>query len=67
MARERQRIATEENRGAMSKEEEGELKKVVTKGHWNLAKDKAAIHSGMEKVQKLWMPDYLKHLTNMTD
>ena len=32
-------------------EDETELKKVVTKGHWNLAKDKAAIHSGMEKVQ----------------
>ena len=24
---------------------------MVTKGHWNLAKDKATIHSGMEKVQ----------------
>ena len=27
----------------MSKDDEQELKKVVTKGHWNLAKDKAAI------------------------
>ena len=42
---------TETTRGALSMEDETELKKVVTKGHWNLAKDKAAIHSGMEKVQ----------------
>tara|TARA_B110001452_G_scaffold245844_1_gene230763 strand:- start:251 stop:1990 length:1740 start_codon:yes stop_codon:yes gene_type:complete len=51
LARERQRLAGEETRGQMSKDDEQELKKVVTKGHWNLAKDKAAIHSGMEKVQ----------------
>ena len=51
LARERQRLAAEETRGQMSKDDEQELKKVVTKGHWNLAKDKAAIHSGMEKVQ----------------
>ena len=51
LARERQRLAGEETRGQMSKDGEQELKKVVTKGHWNLAKDKAAIHSGMEKVQ----------------
>ena len=40
-----------EKRGEMTKEEEAELKKSVTKGHWNLAKDKASIHAGMEKVQ----------------
>ena len=32
-------------------EDEAELKKVVTKGHWKLAGDKATIHAGMEKVQ----------------
>merc|ERR1719446_1427297 len=37
-------------RGEMSMEDEQELKKRVTKGHWGLAKDKAAIHAGMEKV-----------------
>lgn len=32
-------------------DDEKELKKLVTKGHWGLAKDKASIHAGMEKVQ----------------
>ena len=51
LSRERQRANDTETRGALSMDDEAELKKVVTKGHWNLAKDKAAIHSGMEKVQ----------------
>lgn len=51
LSRERQRASSEETRGQLTMEDEAELKKVVTKGHWNLAKDKAAIHSGMEKVQ----------------
>merc|ERR1719446_1884929 len=38
-------------RGEMSMEDEVQLKKHVVKGHWGLAKDKAAIHAGMEKVQ----------------
>jgi len=38
-------------RGEMSMEDEVHLKKVVVKGHWGLAKDKASIHAGMEKVQ----------------
>jgi hypothetical protein len=38
-------------RGEMSMEDEAHLKKSVVKGHWGLAKDKASIHSGMEKVQ----------------
>lgn len=32
-------------------EDEHKLKKNVVKGHWSLAKDKASIHAGMEKVQ----------------
>ena len=52
LSRERLRTKDAEiTRGSLSMEDETELKKVVTKGHWNLAKDKAAIHSGMEKVQ----------------
>lgn len=35
----------------MSIEDEQHLKKSVVKGHWGLAKDKASIHAGMEKVQ----------------
>jgi chromosome segregation ATPase len=38
-------------RGEMSIEDETVLKKSVVKGHWGLAKDKASIHAGMEKVQ----------------
>ena len=51
LARERQRMLENEKRGEMTKEDEAELKKVVTKGHWKLAGDKATIHAGMEKVQ----------------
>jgi len=51
LARERQRLLTLEQRGEMSVEDERDLKKLVTKGHWGLAKDKASIHVGMEKVQ----------------
>jgi hypothetical protein len=51
LARERQRLLATEQRGDMSMEDEANLKKVVTKGHWNLAKDKATIQAGMEKVQ----------------
>merc|ERR1719240_1478614 len=50
LARARQRLLTLEARGEMSVEEERDLKKLVTKGHWGLAKDKASIHAGMEKV-----------------
>merc|ERR1719261_1939220 len=32
-------------------EDEAVLQKNVVKGRWGLAKDKASIHSGMEKVQ----------------
>ena len=38
-------------RGEMSMEDEAHLKRSVVKGHWGLAKDKASIHAGMEKVQ----------------
>merc|ERR1719171_2199246 len=38
-------------RGDMSMEDEAHLKRSVVKGHWGLAKDKASIHAGMEKVQ----------------
>jgi len=51
LARERQRLLQLEQRGEMSVEDERDLKKLVTKGHWGLAKDKASIHVGMEKVQ----------------
>jgi len=51
LARERQKLLASEQRGDMSMEDEAALKKTVTKGHWGLAKDKAQIHSGMEKVQ----------------
>lgn len=51
LARERQRLLQLEQRGEMSVEDEKELKKMVTKGHWGLAKDKASIHMGLEKVQ----------------
>merc|ERR1719446_645220 len=51
LARERQRLLSLEQRGEMSVEDARDLKKLVTKGHWGLAKDKAAIHAGMEKVQ----------------
>merc|ERR1719453_1585111 len=51
LARERQKMMDGGQRGEMSIEDEQELKKRVTKGHWGLAKDKASIHAGMEKVQ----------------
>ncbi|KAL1524689.1 hypothetical protein AB1Y20_019575 [Prymnesium parvum] len=51
LTRERQRLLQLEQRGEMSFEDEQQLKKLVTKGHWGLAKDKASIHAGMEKVQ----------------
>jgi hypothetical protein len=35
----------------MTMEDEQTLKKHVVKGHWSLAKDKASIHAGMERVQ----------------
>jgi len=51
LARERQKMMDAGQRGEMSMEDEVHLKKVVVKGHWGLAKDKASIHAGMEKVQ----------------
>ena len=51
LARERQKMMDVGQRGEMSMEDEQKLKKSVVKGHWGLAKDKASIHAGMEKVQ----------------
>merc|ERR1719453_764882 len=51
LARERQKMLEIGQRGEMSIEDEQNLKKHVVKGHWSLAKDKASIHAGMEKVQ----------------
>ena len=51
LARERQKMMDGAQRGEMSMEDEVKLKKTVIKGHWGLAKDKASIHAGMEKVQ----------------
>jgi len=51
LARERQKMMEIGQRGEMSMEDEQALKKHVVKGHWGLAKDKASIHAGMEKVQ----------------
>ena len=51
LARERQKMLDTGQRGEMSIEDEAHLKKSVVKGHWSLAKDKASIHAGMEKVQ----------------
>jgi len=51
LARERQKMLEIGQRGEMSIEDEQTLKKHVVKGHWSLAKDKASIHAGMEKVQ----------------
>jgi len=51
LTRERQKMMDGAQRGEMSMEDEVQLKKHVVKGHWGLAKDKASIHAGMEKVQ----------------
>ena len=51
LSRERQKMMEIGQRGEMSIEDEQQLKKHVVKGHWGLAKDKASIHAGMEKVQ----------------
>jgi len=51
LARERQKMMEIGQRGDMSMEDEQNLKKNVVKGHWGLAKDKASIHAGMERVQ----------------
>ena len=51
LARERAKMMEMGQRGEMSIEDEKELKRSVVKGHWSLAKDKASIHAGMEKVQ----------------
>merc|ERR1719478_1438760 len=51
LSRERQKMLEIGQRGDMTMEDEQVLKKHVVKGHWSLAKDKASIHAGMERVQ----------------
>mmetsp|Transcript_40574 Transcript_40574/g.85821 ORF Transcript_40574/g.85821 Transcript_40574/m.85821 type:complete len:546 (-) Transcript_40574:85-1722(-) len=48
--RERARITDDDKQGDLTLTEEAKLKKKVTASAWGMAKDKAAIHSSMEKV-----------------
>ena len=51
LARERVKALNVTKRGEMTVEQETSMKKVVSRGNWQLAKDKAIIQSGLEKVE----------------